>query len=249
MPFADTATGARLYYDECGQGEPLLLIHGMLGTAQRHFSRVMEWLEPRFHLYGVTLRGYGQSTPKPRDFAPRFYHRDADDVLAFMDAVGLERTHVLGYSDGGEVALIAACQQPGRFLSVATIGAVGSYEESIRPRAQSTYPGDWISDEVRQLHGIQDADAFALAWVRGFLHYIDMGGDISLGVAHNLTCPVLMMLGDRDTLNPVAFGRKLVERAPDARLEVFEDCGHPVHDEKWDDFRRVYGEFLDRATA
>lgn len=247
MPFVDIPTGARLHYEERGQGEPLLLIHGMLGTPQIHFARVMDWLEPDYHLYGVTLRGYGESTPKPRDFPLRFYHRDAGDMLAFMDAVGIERTHVLGYSDGGETALVMAGQQPERFKSVATIGAVGWFDASIRPRVQSMYPGDWITDEDKTLHGFSDANAFVLGWIRAFQHYIDTGGDVSLGNAHRITRPVLMMLGDKDTLNPAAFGRKFIERAPNGRLELFADCGHPVHDEKWDDFRRVYGAFLREA--
>lgn len=244
MPFANTATGARLFYEERGQGEPLLLVHGLLGTAALHFSRVMDWLEPRYHLYGLTLRGYGESTPKPRDFPLRFYHRDADDVLAFMDAVGLEQAHILGYSDGGETALVAAGQQPERFKSVAVIGAVGSFDASIRPRVQSMYPGDWITLEEKALHSIPDTKAFVLGWIRAFQTYIDMGGDVSLGTADRITCPVLLMLGDRDTLNPAAFGQRFVERAPRGRLEVFTDCGHPVHDERWDEFQRVYGDFL-----
>lgn len=249
MPFADTATGARLHYEERGQGEPLLLLPGMLGTARLHFARVMDWLEPDYHLYGLTLRGYGESTPKPRDFPLRFYHRDAADVLAFMDAAGIERAHVLGYSDGGETALVAAGQQPERSRSVATIGATGNVDASLRARAQSNYPGTWITEDEKTLHGFADADAFALGWVRSFVQYIDSGGDISLGSASRISCPVLMMLGDRDTLNPARLAQKLIERVPNGRLEVFAGCGHPVHDEKWDDFRRVYGAFLKDAKT
>ncbi|MBL8165151.1 MAG: alpha/beta fold hydrolase, partial [Anaerolineae bacterium] len=90
MPFAEIATGARLHYDDAGQGEPLILLHGLLGTAALHFPQVVDWLRPRYRLVGPTLRGYGDSTPKPRDFPLRFYHRDADDVLAFMDALNIQ---------------------------------------------------------------------------------------------------------------------------------------------------------------
>ncbi|MBI5666987.1 MAG: alpha/beta hydrolase [Chloroflexi bacterium] len=249
MPFAEITTGARLHYEERGQGNPLLLLPGMLGTAQLHFARVMDWLEADYHVYGLTPRGYGDSTPKPRDFPLRFYHRDAADVLAFMDAIGLERAHVLGYSDGGETALVAAGQQPERFRSVATIGAVGTFDPSIRPRAQRVYPGTWITADELALHGITDADAFVLAWLRSFSHYLDLGGDISGDTAPRIACPVLMMLGDRDTLNPASFAQKYLQRVPSGRLEVFADCGHGVHDEKWDNFKRVYGAFLEAANT
>src|SRR5262249_16101366 len=118
MPFADISTGARLYYEDRGQGEPIILVHGLVGSPAEHFPRVMDWLEPHYRVLGLTLRGYGHSTPKPRDFPLQFYHRDANDVLAFMDALNLQQSHILGYSDGGEVSLVAVGTQPERFKSV-----------------------------------------------------------------------------------------------------------------------------------
>lgn len=243
MPYADTATGARLHYDEMGTGEPLILLHGLLGTAQRDLGQVMTWLGENYHVYGPSLRGYGESTPKPRDFPLDFYHRDAKDVLAFMDALNIASAHILGYSDGGETALVAAGMQPQRFKSVAVIGAVGNFTPAIRPRVQSMYPASWITDEEKQLHGIPDANAFILQWIEAMKHTIDTGGDISLSLAPNITCPLLIMLGEQDTLNPAAYAQTFIERTPNGRLEMFM-CGHPVHTDAWTEFKQVYGEFL-----
>lgn len=243
MPFIDTNTGAHLHYDEVGTGEPLVLLHGLLGTAQRDLGQVMAWLGERYHVYGPSLRGYGESTPKPRDFPFDFYHRDAQDILAFMDALNISSAHILGYSDGGETALVAAGLQPQRFKSVAVIGAVGNFSPAVRPRVQSLYPATWITDEEKQLHGIADANAFILQWINALKHTIDTGGDISLSLAPNITCPLLIMLGDKDTLNPAAYAQTFIERTPNGRLEMFT-CGHPVHTEAWSDFKHVYGEFL-----
>lgn len=247
MPFAEIATGARLHYLDIGQGEPLILVHGLLGTPELEFPRVMEWLKNDYHIYALTLRGYGESTPKPRDFPLDFYHRDAKDVLAFMDTLNIEQAHILGYSDGGEVALVAAGLQPARFKSIAVIGAVGNFTAAIRPRVQSLYPGHWITEEKKRLHGIPNADAFILGWINAMKHMIDTGGDVSLSLAHNITCPTLLMLGDQDTLNPAEYGRKFIEQTADGRLEIFL-CGHAVHDEAWADFQRVYSEFLKSIT-
>jgi valacyclovir hydrolase len=247
MPYADIATGARLYYEDRGQGEPIILLHGMIGSAAEHFPRVMEWLEPNYRVLGLTLRGYGYSTPKPRDFPLRFYHRDADDVLAFMDALSIESAHILGYSDGGETAFVAAGKQPGRFKSVMGIGAIGSFGPELRPLVQKPYPGDWISDEEMAFHGIANRAQFTLQWVNAMKAYIDAGGDISLGLAPRITCPFLLMLGESDTLNPVAYGQKLVDAVPNGRLEVFP-CGHAVHDEDWEGFTKVVGDFLKSAA-
>jgi valacyclovir hydrolase len=243
MPFAETSTGARLFYEDRGQGDPFILVHGLIGSAAEHFPRVMDWLSPNYHVLGLTLRGFGYSEPKPRDFPIRFYHRDADDVLAFMDALSIPQAHILGYSDGGEVALIAAGIQPERFKSVMTIGAIGSFGPELRPMVQRVYPGDWISDQETEFHGIADRAQFTLAWVTAMKHYIDAGGDVSLSTAPNITAPLLMMLGERDTLNPESYARKYVAQTPNGRLEMFH-CGHGVHDEDWDNFQRVVSQFL-----
>ena len=243
MPYADIATGARLFYEERGQSEPFMLVHGLLGSAVEHFPRVMDWLEPEYRVLGLTLRGYGYSTPKPRDFPLRFYHRDAADMLAFMDALNIEKAHILGYSDGGETALVAAGTQPERFKSVMTIGAIGSFGPEMRPLVQRPYPGDWITDEEMAFHGIANRAQFTLQWVNAMKAYIDAGGDISLGLAPKITSPLLLMLGENDTLNPASYGQKFADAAPQGRLEIFK-CGHAVHDEDWDSFQRVVGEFL-----
>src|SRR5690606_29952151 len=180
MPFAELSTGARLHYEDVGEGEPLIAIHGMLGTARLHLGRVIDWLSADFRVIGPTMRGYGESTPKPRDFPLDFYHRDARDVLALMDALGIERAHVLGYSDGGEISLVLAGMQPERFLSATAWGAIGYFGPDIRPVVQRMYPATWLSQEQMERHGIPNADAFALGWIRAARHIIDSGGDVSL---------------------------------------------------------------------
>jgi valacyclovir hydrolase len=246
MPFVDTYTGANLHYEEVGQGEALIVLHGLLGTAKLHLAKVMDWLSGQYHVYGPSLRGYGESTPKPRDFPLDFYHRDAKDVLAFMDVVGIPSAHILGYSDGGETALVAAGLAPQRFKSVAVIGAVGNFTPTIRPRVQSMFPATWITEAEKSLHDIPDADAFILQWINAMKYTIDTGGDVSVGLAHNIMCPVLIMLGDKDTLNPAEYALKFLEQTRNGRLEMFK-CGHPVHDEQWTEFQRVYGNFLSGA--
>lgn len=248
MPFADLPTGARLFYEDVGTGEPLIAIHGMLGTARKDLGEIVDWLSARYRVIGPTMRGYGQSLPKPRDFPPDFYHRDARDVLALMDALAIERAHVIGYSDGGEIALVLAGLAPERFISAASWGSVGYYGPDMRAVIQGMYPATWMTDEDKALHGIDSADGFALGWMGAVKHMIDAGGDVSVGRAHLATLPVLMMLGERDRLNPRAFAEHFVERAPNARIEMF-DAAHPVHREQPDRFRQVLGDFLDSAKS
>lgn len=70
MPFAEISTGARLHYEDHGSGAPVILVHGLLGTARAHLGGVMDWLSADYRVIGLTLRGYGQSEPKSRDFPP-----------------------------------------------------------------------------------------------------------------------------------------------------------------------------------
>lgn len=251
MPFAQTSTGATLHYEDLNAdagGIPIIAIHGLLGTARKNLGHVMDWLVTQgYPVLGLTLRGYGESTPKPRDFPLNFYHRDANDVLAFMDALNLPKAHLLGYSDGGETVMVAAGKAPERIASLTAWGAVGSFGPELRPIFQRTYPGTWITEEDKQLHGIPNADAFALAWVRSSVQMVDAGGDVSLSLAHKITAPVLLMLGKDDTLNPISYGQKFVDRTPNGKLVVF-DCGHPIHDQQTDAFYQVIGEHLKNAS-
>lgn len=243
MPFVEIETGARLHYEDVGQGEPLIALHGMLGTAHEHLSRVIEHLSADYHVLGPTLRGYGESTPKPRDFPVDFYHRDARDVLAFMDALGVEQAHILGYSDGGETALCAAGLAPERFKSVIAWGAVGYFGPAMRPFAQRLYPATWMTAEEKALHSIANPDAFALAWIHAVKTMIDSGGDVSLSLAHKIDAPLLLMLGERDSLNPQEYGQNYVDRTSNGRLVMFQTA-HPIHDEDWEGFKRTVSEFL-----
>jgi len=212
-----------------------------------HYEALLAWLSADYRVIAPSLRGYYQSTPKPRDFPPDFYHRDARDVLALLDALGLDKVHLLGYSDGGEVALLAPGMQPDRFLSVVAWGAVGYFGPAMREAAARTYPGDWIPQETRALHGITDIDPIMLQWVQSIQGMVDAGGDVSLSLAPNITCPLLLLLGDRDSLNPAAYGQQFVDKTGQGRLVVVKDCGHSIHTQQWETFQREVGDFLKSA--
>lgn len=243
MPFADISTGARLYYDDAGQGDTIIALHGMLGTGRRDLGRVIDWLSADYRVIAPTLRGYGESLPKPRDFPHDFYHRDARDVLAFMDALRIDSAHIIGYSDGGEITLALAGMQPERFRTAVVWGAVGYFGEAVRAVAQRMYPATWMTQEDIDLHGITDPDQFALEWLQACKYMVDSGGDVSVSLAPNITCPVLLLLGEQDKLNPAEYARVFLDNVRDGRLVMF-DCGHKIQDERWDEFQQVVGDFL-----
>ena len=251
MPFAEISTGANLFYEHLNpdaEGIPVVVLHGLLGTGRKDLGHVLDWLaDEGYEVIAPSLRGYGESTPKPRDFPYKFYHRDADDILAFLEAIDVQKCHVLGYSDGGEVALICGGTQPQRFASVATIGSIGYMGPDTRAVMMNYRPGSqWIEAEEIQLHGIPDADKFAAQWVRSMVQLVDSGGDVAMSLAPSMTMPVLIMLGDKDKLNPREYAEKFLENVTHGKVVMF-DAGHPVHDQQKDQFRKTFLAHLKQA--
>jgi pimeloyl-ACP methyl ester carboxylesterase len=91
-------------------GEPVVLVHGNVSAA-RFFEEVMLALPEHYYVLAPDMRGYGRSERKPVD-ATRGVRDFSDDLKAFVDALGLERFHLLGWSLGGNVALQYAIDYP-----------------------------------------------------------------------------------------------------------------------------------------
>lgn len=244
------ANGATIdFTDTGGDGRPVVvLIHGWLGTWDAEFGPEIEWLCPYYRVLALTRRGYGRSGPKPRTYGRDFYRRDAQDVAVWLDALGVKAAHIVGYSDGGEVAILLPILRPDLVRSVAAWGAVGYFPADLRPLLQRYWPPTWISDETRALHGPELIDGMVLGWINAMKAIIDSGGNVSLAEAHTIPCPVLLMLGGQDALNPEHLGRRLIERIPNGRLVMF-DCGHPVHREQTGAFRRTVWDHLQAAET
>lgn len=99
------------HYIEKGQnGPPLILLHGN-GEDGAYFSGQMDAFAERYHVYAPDTRGHGRT---PRGTAPFTIRQFAADLLGFMDRLGIERAHILGFSDGANIAMIFALAHPER---------------------------------------------------------------------------------------------------------------------------------------
>ena len=110
---------AELFYIEKGQGFPLILLHGN-GEDSSYFAHQIEEFSSSYHVYAIDTRGHGKS---PRGTAPFTIRQFADDLLAFMDCHGIEKAHILGFSDGGNTAMIFAMKYPERVERLILNGA------------------------------------------------------------------------------------------------------------------------------
>lgn len=120
MPFA-ASDGARIYYEEAGRGTPIVFVHEFAGDwrtwddQMRHFGR-------GWRVLTLSARGYPKSDAPDDEalYGQSFFTRD---IVAVMDAAGIDKAHVVGLSMGAYAALMVAIEHPGRVLSVVAAGA------------------------------------------------------------------------------------------------------------------------------
>ena len=107
------------YFIEKGKGEPLILLHGN-GENCSYFQGQIDEFSRLYHVYAIDTRGHGKT---PRGDKPFTIRQFADDLLCFMDEHQIGRAHLLGFSDGGNIAMVFAIQHPDRVNCLILNGA------------------------------------------------------------------------------------------------------------------------------
>ena len=108
-----------LYYQEKGCGQPLILLHGN-GENSDCFQAQIEEFSKYFHVYAIDTRGHGKTLRGTKPFTIRQF---AQDLADFMDLHHIPQANLLGFSDGGNIAIIFALQYPERVLKLVLNGA------------------------------------------------------------------------------------------------------------------------------
>ena len=132
------ANGLRVYYEVHGEGEPLLLIHGGTATSQSWASHFPAFTE-HFQVFAPDSRGHGRTDNPTGELD---YRLMADDVAALVSALGLRRPFVLGYSDGGQIALELGMRYPELARALVLGGTQFSYALRSVPQRRSGAVGD-----------------------------------------------------------------------------------------------------------
>ena len=233
-----TSAGARLYWEESGSGEPLLLVQGLRFSCAMWF-RIVPTLERRFRVIRYDARGIGRSEVPP---GPYTIELAASDAITVLDAAGVEQAHVLGVSLGGIVAQEVALSYPER-LRTLMLGSthpggegtvwpeaevmttlanrVGlSAEESIRATEPFAYAPDGdrsrIDEDMRRRLALPNT-------AEGYTNQLT-GGLGYQGTLHRLgtiDVPTLVFTGDRDRMVPPVNSETLAREIPQAHLDVF----------------------------
>ena len=107
------------YFIEKGNGEPIILLHGN-GENCGYFQGQIDEFSKQYHVYAIDTRGHGKT---PRGDKPFTIRQFVDDLLGFMDEHQIEKAHLLGFSDGGNIAMIFAIKYPDRVNRLILNGA------------------------------------------------------------------------------------------------------------------------------
>src|SRR5690349_17947407 len=123
IQLGDVAT----WYDVHGDGEPVLLLHSGFADS-RMFAPALPILAGPFRAYTVDRRGHGRT---PDVEGSLTYEAMADDTIAFLDSVVCEPTHLVGHSDGADVALLVALKRPDLVRKLVLVSGTFHYDGNL----------------------------------------------------------------------------------------------------------------------
>lgn len=195
-----------LHCEEAGEGEPLVLLHGN-GEDGTYFAHQIKHFSQRFRVLALDTRGHGRS---PRGEAPFTIRQFTRDLLAFLDARGIERAHLLGFSDGGNIALVFALAHPERVGKLVLNGA----NLNTRGVKRSVQVPIELGYRMARLFAGLSAKARANAEMLGLMVNDPNVAPEELAA---LTAPTLVIAGENDMIRE-DHTRLIAERIPNARL-------------------------------
>ena len=236
----------RLYWEEAGQGIPLLCLH-TAGSDARQYRAILNDPEitARFRVIAFDMPWHGKSSP-PEGFQDEEYRLTTDAyvdlVVTVARALGLDRPVAMGCSIGGRVVLELAKRHPDLFRAV-----IGLQSSAF---AQRYFPLDWLHKP--NVHGGEMCAAYCYGLVgpgappehrwetlwhymqggpgvfKGDLHFYSIDGDVSdrLAEIDTARCPVFMLTGEYDYSCTPDASRETAARIPGAELTVMEGLGH-----------------------
>ena len=112
---------AKIYYEEYGQGEPLIFLHGNNGSIEDFYQQI-PFFAKQYRVIAIDTRGQGKSTDLTN--TPYTYEQFSNDLLQVIQKLNLKKVNLIGWSDGGNTALIFNAQHPELINKIMTIGAV-----------------------------------------------------------------------------------------------------------------------------
>jgi len=274
MPYAVTPDNVRLYYEEVGQGAPILFVHEF-ASDHRGWEPQLREFGKRYRCIAYSARGYTPSDV-PADKDAYSYQHVMRDAVAVLDHLKIERAHLIGLSMGGYTSLHVALNHPDRVRSLVLAGTgSGSerwYTQEFHKHSRAL--GDQFEREgsaaVARTYGRSPSRIpFEVKDPRGFAEFCRMLGEHDAQGSANtsrgfqgarpslydfeneirkLTTPALIVVGDEDErcIEPSLFLKQTIAASG---LVMFPKTGHVVNLEEPDLFNQVVGDFLSLVDA
>src|SRR5674476_449920 len=274
MPYAITPDNVRLYYEEVGQGTPVLFVHEF-ASDHRGWEPQLREFGKRYRCIAYSARGYTPSDV-PADKQAYSYQHVMRDCIAVLDHLAIEQAHIVGLSTGGYTALQIALNHPDRVRSMVLAGTGSGSERGYteqfhqHSRALAEQFEREGAASVAKTYGLGPGRVpFLIKDPRGFAAFSKQlaehdaqgsantsrgfqGGRPSLydfeDEIRKLTIPALIVVGDEDDrcIEPSLFLKRTIAASG---LVMLPKTGHVVNLEEPDLFNLVVGDFLSRVDA
>ena len=260
------AGGVSIHYGDVGSGDPVVLLHGAGPGADAwgNFRSNVDDLAARHRLLLPDLPRFGRSekvrTDKPRlDFL-------SGAIGAFLDELGIERAHFIGNSLGGQTAMKLAIDRPDRVGRVVIVGSNAVSKSVLSPmpsegvrHISAYYAGDGPS--IAKMRALLEVLVYDQSLVTDALVAARYAASIDPetvainseghwprqsieGELSRLNAPTLIVWGQDDRASPIDAALAMLRLIPDARLHVFNRCGHWAQVERAPAFNRLVLDFL-----
>jgi len=240
MPFTKADDGTRIHYDQFGRrsGEPVLLLHGGLSDSELLIEPLEPALGERFRILAFDRRGHGRTA----DSDDAFHYDDmATETIAAIEKLIGGPAHLVGWSDGGNVALLVAMRRPDLVRALVLIGANYRFDGNMPTEPGSGSGPKMLMDRYAERspngreHFATVLDKSRAMWaIEPTLTTDDLA---------KITAPALVMVGD-DDLMTLAHTASLYESLPLGQLAVVPGTSHALVLEKPELVGRLIDEFL-----
>jgi 2-hydroxymuconate-semialdehyde hydrolase len=256
------------YHDQ-GSGAPVVMLHGSGAgvTGWANWRGQIPALSPKLRVIAPDLIGFGY-TERPEGFDYRFMESWVEQVLALLDALKIERAHLVGNSFGGSLSLALAVRSPERVARIVLMGS-GGVQQKVTPELDQlwgytpsaanmkkimsimAHNQSLVTDDIAEMRyratlrpGVQET--FEKLFPPPRQRWLDaqvVPDDKLRQIKH----PTLIVHGREDRVVPLPGSLKLMELLPNSQLHVFGQCGHWTMIEHRDRFNRLVLDFLAEA--
>lgn len=239
MPYI-TISDANIYYQSLGDDKPgqapIVLIHGSPNDSQSDWGSVAPALAEHYKVFMPDCRGHGRSDNPRMSYS---FKELADDVAAFVRAMGYDHAHIIGHSNGGNVALVTLMEHT-EVVQTCVLQAANAYlTRSLIEREPVVFDPDRIAreapewrDEMIALHEETNGPGYwrELLWL-SMKEIISEPNYAPFELAR-VEKPTLVIMGADDTVNaPDEHAQYIANNIPGAELWIPEATGHSVHKE------------------